>query len=161
MIERHQDCKCCGFTLVELTATLVVIGILTAFAMPRFVGRTGFESRGFYDAAQSVVRYSQKIAIAQRQSSPKTPVYVLITANQIRACYDAACATAVTDPSTGSALSLTAPPGVTLAPVTTFSFNGAGAPSFNAPLTVNVNSAEAGDINRTFLVEAGTGYVHN
>jgi MSHA pilin protein MshC len=162
MSERHGERrKPDGFTLVELTATLVVIGILAAFAMPRFAGRTGFESRGFYDAAQSIVRYAQKIAIAQRQSEPKTPVFVIITADQIRACYDAACATPVNDPSNGGALRLIAPAGVTLAPVTTFSFNGAGAPSFNAPLTINVNSAETGDINRTFLVEAGTGYVHN
>lgn len=162
MADRHGERhKPNGFTLVELTATLVVIGILAAFAMPRFAGRTGFESRGFFDAAQSIVRYAQKIAIAQRQSAPKTPVYVVITANQIRVCYDPLCTTAVTDPSSGGALSVTAPAGVTLAPIITFSFNGAGAPSLGAPLTINVNSAETGDINRTFLVEAGTGYVHN
>jgi MSHA pilin protein MshC len=162
MIENHEKrSKRNGYTLVELTATLVVIGILAAFVMPRLAGRAGFESRGFYDAAQSVVRYAQKIAIAQRQSAPKTPVYVIITANQIRACYDALCTAAVTDPSSGGALSVTAPTGVTLAPITTFSFNGAGAPSLGAPLTVNVNGTQTGDISRTFLVESGTGYVHN
>ena len=60
-----------GFSLVELVTTLIVVGILAAFAVPRFVGRTGFESRGFYDQAQGIVRYAQKIAIAQRQSPPK------------------------------------------------------------------------------------------
>jgi prepilin-type N-terminal cleavage/methylation domain-containing protein len=54
-----------GFSLVELMTTLIVIGILPAFAVARFAGRTGFESRGFYDSAQGVVRYAQKIAIAQ------------------------------------------------------------------------------------------------
>lgn len=150
-----------GFSLVELVATLIVIGILAAFAVPRFVDRTGFESRGFYDQAQGLVRYAQKIAIAQRQSAPKGPLYVVIAATSISICYDAACAAAVTDPISGAALVLNAPAGVTLAPVTTFSFAGSGAPSTAAQLAINVNSTGVGDINRTFYVEALTGYVHD
>ena len=150
-----------GFTLTEMVATLAVIGTLAAFAIPRYVGRTGFESRGFYDRAQNVVRYGQKIAIAQRQSSPKTPVYVVDTASQLRVCYDSACVTAVTDPTTSTALTLAAPTGVTLSPVTTFSFDGGGVPSFAAQLALSVTSTGTGDINRTFYVEAQTGYVHD
>ena len=148
-----------GFSLVELVTTLIVVGILAAFAVPRFVGRTGFESRGFYDQAQGIVRYAQKIAIAQRQSPPKPPVFVVITAGQIRICYDAGCATPVNDPTTGAALVVNAPSGVTLSPAT-FSFSGSGVPSIGAQLTINVNSTGVGDINRTFFVEAQTGYVH-
>ena len=148
-----------GFTLVELVTVMVVVGILAAFAVPRFVGKTGFESRGFYDQAQGIVRYAQKIAIAQRQSPPKPAIFVVITASQIRVCYDAACAAAVNDPSTGAALALNAPNLVTIT-AATFSFDGAGTPSFGAQLTINVNSTGVGDINRTFFVEATTGYVH-
>ena len=150
-----------GFTLVELVSTLAVIGTLAVFAIPRFVGRTGFESRGFYDASQSVVRFAQKIAIAQRQSAPKTPVYVVVTASAIRACYDAACTSAVMEPATGAALAISAPAGVSVSPVTTFSFDGGGTPSFGAQLALTVSSIEAGDHNRTFYVEAQTGYVHD
>ena len=148
-----------GFTLVELVTIMIVVGILAAFAIPRFVDRTGFESRGVYDQAQGIVRYAQKIAIAQRQSPPKSPVFVVITVSQIRICYDAGCATPVNDPSTGAALALTAPTGVTLSPAT-FSFDGSGSPNFGAQLAINVNSTGVGDINRTFFVEAVTGYVH-
>lgn len=161
MILRHAGGA--GFSLVELVTIMVVLGILAAFAVPRLVDRTGFESRGVYDQAQGIVRYAQKIAIAQRQSSPKQPIYIVITASQIRICYDAGCASAVTDPGTGAALALNAPAGgaVTLSPVTTFSFSGSGAPSIGAQLAISVNSTGVGDINRVFYVETVTGYVHN
>ena len=149
-----------GFTLVEMVATLTVIGTLAAFAIPRFVGRTGFESRGFHDQAQSVVRYAQKLAIAQRQSAPKGPLYVVISASQVRVCYDAGCTSAVMDPTTGAALAISAPAGVALDPVTAFSFDGGGTPSLGSQLAISVTSSEAGDVTRTFYVEAQTGYVH-
>jgi MSHA pilin protein MshC len=134
-----------------------VIGILAAYAIPQFVGRSGFDSRAYYDQSQAVVRYAQKIAIAQRRSLPTTPIYVVVTANQIQVCYDSACASPVSD-SSGLVQTPLAPSGVTLSPATTFSFDGSGAPS--AAATINVNSSGVGDPNRTFFVEATTGYVH-
>jgi len=147
-----------GFSLVELVATIAIVGILAAFAIPRFAGVTNFNSRGFYDQAEAVVRYAQKIAIAHRAgNAPQPLVFVVVSANQIQVCYDAACTTPVSDPSTGAALVITTPNGVTLAPATTFSYNALGVPSAGA--TINVNSSGVGDINRSFAVDAVTGYV--
>jgi MSHA pilin protein MshC len=150
-----------GFTLVELVATLAIVGVMAVFAIPRFVGRTGFESRGYFDQAQAAVRYAQKVAIAQRQSAPKSPVFVVITATEIRLCYDADCTSPLMSPAGGGAFTITAPNGVMLSPTASFSFDGSGAPSFPAQLTVNVTSAETGDVARAFFVEAQTGYVHH
>jgi MSHA pilin protein MshC len=150
-----------GFSLVELIATLTVIAILAVFAIPRLMDRTAFDSRGFYDQAQAIVRYAQKVAVAQRQSTPKGPVYVIVSATQIAVCYDAACVSPVADPATGSALVATAPPGVALAPTTTFTFSGSGAPSVGAQLAITVASSGVGDINRVFYVEPAIGYVHD
>jgi MSHA pilin protein MshC len=160
-LARYSDCG--GFTLIELVATITVVSVLAAFAVPRFVGTTAFQSRGTYNQAQSIIRYAQKLAIAQRQSSPKTPIYVVMSSTSLKACYDAACTSPVSDPTTGSAMSLSAPTSVSFSTspsTTSFYYDGSGAPSLSSQLTVTVSSAGSGDVNRSFYVEATTGYVH-
>jgi MSHA pilin protein MshC len=151
-----------GFTLVELVTVLIMLGILAAYAVPRLTDRTGFNSRGVYDQAQGIVRYAQKVAIAQHRTAPNQPVVVTITAGAISVCCKNPDGSggSVLDPSTGAALGLTAPAGVTLTPAV-FSFDGAGTPNIGAQLAISVNSSGVGDINRTFYIEAQTGYVHN
>jgi hypothetical protein len=56
---------------------------------------------------------------------------------------------------------------VTLSPATTFVFDGLGRPRSAADVllttatTISVNSSAVGDINRSIVIEAETGYVHN
>jgi MSHA pilin protein MshC len=143
-----------GFTIVELVVIIVIIGLLAAIIGPRFVGRDAFASRGFYDEAQSVVRYAQKTAIAWRR-----PVFVCITATVVSAGTVSGCGTLVVHPLTGNPLTTTAPSGVTLTPAS-FSFDGGGRPSPNAQVTIALASTIAGDPARQIVVEAETGYVH-
>jgi MSHA pilin protein MshC len=142
-----------GFTLVELTVILVILGIIAVVAVPRFFDRRDFDTLKFYDRSLAAVRYAQKLAIAQRQ-----PVYVVTTATALSLCFDPGCTSPVTDPSTGSGLVVSAPAGnsVTNSAAPSFSFDPLGRSSVAGPITLTVNGSPA----RTFTVEQETGYVH-
>lgn len=161
--------KCtAGFTLVELVVVLSILAVLAAVAAPRFVGRQGFEARGFFDASAAAIRYAQKTAIAKHRL-----VYVVVAATTVAVCYDAACAGPVTDPATGGALQLSATRGiaglsspVAVAPATTLAFNGLGQPVdalsgtvLAGDVSLTFTPAESGDVTRTLVITAETGYV--
>jgi MSHA pilin protein MshC len=146
-----------GFTTVELIVTMVILGIVAAVAVPRFAVNDTFASRGFYDRATATVRYAQKLAVAQRRV-----VFVCVNApaaGDISVSYAAGCASQINDTS-GIALKVSAPSGVTLGPTTDFSFT-SGLGQTTAQVTITLTSSVPGDPARAIVVENETGYVHN
>jgi MSHA pilin protein MshC len=147
-----------GFTLAELIAVILIVGILSVSATA-FFGRGGFDTAGYADLAQAQVAYARKVAIAQRRT-----VTVSFGANptvSLTVCTDAACTltVAVPSPSGSGNFDSTAPAGVTLStsPVTaSFTFDALGRPSFAGNLAVTIS----GSGSYPFTVEQETGYVH-
>ncbi|MRW83851.1 prepilin-type N-terminal cleavage/methylation domain-containing protein [Pseudoduganella sp. FT26W] len=75
-----------GFTIVELVTVIAVIGILGAIGMSRFFDNTVFENQAYADQARSLIRYAQKLAVAQNRM-----IFVRSDGNSFAVCSDAAC----------------------------------------------------------------------
>lgn len=173
-----------GFTLIELVTVLVVASVMAAFAGSRYFQRETFDARSFTDQAASMLRYAQKLAVAQNR-----PVFVRLDGDSVAACFDAPCSAAnrVVAPSgrnsesretrlycVGSSnwLCEGRPASVTLsttpANVAGFYFDALGQPyalanvfpapsTFPARLIINVQGS---DVLRSITVEGETGYVY-
>lgn len=56
-----------GFSLPELIAVLVLVGILAAVAMPKLQGALSFRDDGWHDQLVAALRLAQKVAISHRR----------------------------------------------------------------------------------------------
>lgn len=148
-----------GFSLVELIVVIVLLGIVAAVAVPRWLGGSGFEERAVRDQIVGALRYAQKSAIAARRTVcvtfSSTPSQVSFA---ISSAYPAANCTggsALVGPD-GAALGVTASSSMTFSSSTaSFTFDAAGRASSAA--TVSVTGLPAG---QAITVESETGYVH-
>lgn len=156
MTARHIQC---GFTLVELIMVMVLIGIISAVTLPRFFDRRAYDARGFLDQSLSMIRYAQKLAIAQRRD-----VYVNVNSGGGIICLsyvaDLACtnaASAVKSPADQTSFRLNAPTGSSINSSVSFAFTALGRPKPNNAVTIR----QTGDgVVRSIVVERETGYVH-
>jgi MSHA pilin protein MshC len=138
-----------GFTLIELVTTLVIVGILSVVALPRFFDDQAFGERGYVDEVASALRYARKIAVAT-----ECEVSVTLTANSYSASQRDTlnnCNTAGAPWATpvrradGSNVTGNAPANVALGPVATVVFRGDGRPAGIPPafsagvFTINVD----------------------
>lgn len=151
----------CGFTMVELIMTMVIIGILAAVVAPRLLDTSVFQSRGFADQVQASLRYAQKQAIAQRRN-----VCVTMTANDIILTIAGVsgplspCDTNLVSPAgqpsncPSATYRICAPSGITL------TYSSANS-NFDALGRTAANTISVSGATNSIVVEAETGYVHS
>ena len=149
-----RACRSKGFTLVELILVIVLVGILSAFALPRFFDQNIFLERGFHDEVVGSLRYAQKLAVAAHCQIRVTLSNTGFSLEQPRFSSECGGAIseweAVTDPADGNDFQRTAPGSVT-PPSRTVVFTASGATE-TATTTITIGS-------RTIKVWQATGYV--
>jgi MSHA pilin protein MshC len=140
-----------GFTLIELIMVIVILGVLAVFAAPRILNTGDFTARGFHDETLSLLRYAQKMAIAQRRTVCVTLNPAGVTLNifannpEVGACADAPVLAPPNAPQGGAGLV-----GVPNA----FQFTPLGSTNQAAAIVITISNSTP------ITVEADTGYVH-
>ena len=148
-----------AFTLIELVMVIVLLGILSATALPRFFDVSGYRQQAFFDDTLNAVRYAQKLAVAMGckvQVSVSANAYTLNSPANRSQCPSSAAATFssnVRNPGTGATTYTNNQSGVTLtSTAATFYFDALGKASADVTLTV------AG--SKTITVVGVTGFVY-
>jgi MSHA pilin protein MshC len=148
-----------GFTLVELTMVLVLVGILAVVAMPRFFDRQVFDERGFFDESLAAVRYAHELALAGG-----CDVAVRFTAagyaltRRDGGCTSGGFTVPVAHPTRGGNFAGSAPSGVAVGSASLY-FDLAGRPHDLAGALLGA-STDVGIGGLTLRVEPETGFAH-
>jgi MSHA pilin protein MshC len=75
--------------MVEMIVVMILAGILGAIGVARFFDRNSFDADAFTGQARAMLRYAQKVAVAQNRA-----VLVRLDGDSIALCFDRGCSAA-------------------------------------------------------------------
>jgi MSHA pilin protein MshC len=147
-----------GFTLIELIMVLVMLGILSATALPKFFTKDDFAEHAFFSDTLNAIRYAQKLAVTTGCN-----VRVSISSNSYSltrqgtssstSCAGSTYHLAIPHPSSGASTYSGSEAGITLTSTASdFYFYPLGAASDDVILTINGI--------KTIHIIAATGFVY-
>lgn len=138
-----------GYSLVELVAVLVVMGVVAAAVLPSLSGTRAIDDARFLSEVRDALRHAQRQAIAQRRATCASFTATSVTLTVATAA-GGACASPLAGPGGEPSLAVTTGGAGFASVPSDFSFDALGVASIGQTLSV---------AGATIVVEAGTGYV--
>lgn len=149
-----------GFTMVELVAVMLILGILAVVALPRLSGGDEFRTLAFHDDVVAGLRYAQKTAVSHRRLVCATLTTKTLTLTIAATNPAAACGSTTLDRPTGGSVFAASDSDLIAPGVGTIHFQPSGVITSDASgatvtdFTINITGATA------VFVAGATGYVN-
>jgi MSHA pilin protein MshC len=147
----------CGFTTIELVLVIVILGVISVVAIPRFFDRQTFDEMGYAQELAAAFRYAQKAAVASGCA-----VRVEVDAAGYRLRQQSAASghcdwgdSAFPQPvklSDGTVMDGSTPPGLAVAPAVMLVYDATGGTGLGSATVITVGG-------RGLTIEAVSGYV--
>jgi MSHA pilin protein MshC len=146
-----------GYTLVELTVVITILGVLSATIGPRFFTQSAFSERGYTDELAAALRSTQKAAVITGCRARLILAAGSYQAVQQSAASNACVASDTTWPTAvlnadGAAIADSAPTGISASPTGSFEFDTQGRLLSSPGTTITVGA-------RQITIDANTGYI--
>ncbi len=147
-----------GFSIFELVIVIVLLGILSVYALSSFFDQDKIAARGFFDDTVNAVRFAQKLAISTGCDIRVTTVVSGYTLLQSSTCIANNFTNPVVNPANRGTnyQNLNVPSGFSLAPTTTITFNARGILDSGIDVAFTITD---GVISYSFNVDGQTGLV--
>jgi MSHA pilin protein MshC len=147
-----------GFSIFELVIVIVLLGILSVYALSNFFDQDEIAARGFFDDTVNAVRFAQKLAISTGCDVRVATVATGYTLVQSSTCTANDFINPVVNPANrgNNFQNLNLPGSFSLAPTTAITFNARGIPDSGSDVAFTITD---GVTTYSFNVDGQTGLV--